>query len=54
MAILMLTKKDGGYKSLNIPRWQEIINNLFETMYNAHGVGLAAPQMRFFNSPVCN
>jgi len=27
------------------PNLQELIDNMFETMYNAHGVGLAAPQI---------
>ncbi|HKG05423.1 MAG TPA: peptide deformylase [Pedobacter sp.] len=27
------------------PALQELIANMFETMYNAHGVGLAAPQI---------
>lgn len=27
------------------PNLKEIIQNMFETMYNAHGVGLAAPQV---------
>ena len=25
--------------------WQQLINDLFETMYNAEGIGLAAPQI---------
>ena len=24
---------------------EELVNNMWETMYNAHGVGLAAPQI---------
>ena len=27
------------------PQLQELIDNMWETMYNAHGVGLAAPQI---------
>ena len=27
------------------PKLKEILENMFETMYNAHGVGLAAPQV---------
>lgn len=27
------------------PKLQELIDNMWETMYNAHGVGLAAPQI---------
>ncbi|WP_109298769.1 peptide deformylase [Aquimarina sp. AU474] len=27
------------------PKLSELIENMFETMYNAHGVGLAAPQI---------
>lgn len=29
----------------NYPNLKELINNMFETMYNADGVGLAAPQV---------
>ncbi|MDD2243209.1 MAG: peptide deformylase [Dysgonamonadaceae bacterium] len=29
----------------NYPNLQELINNMFETMYHADGVGLAAPQV---------
>jgi peptide deformylase len=29
------------------PDLQDIIKNMFDTMYNAHGVGLAAPQVGF-------
>ena len=27
------------------PKLEELINNMWDTMYNAHGVGLAAPQI---------
>ena len=27
------------------PELEELINNMWETMYHAHGVGLAAPQI---------
>jgi len=40
----MLRKKTSEIKS-DYSELAEIINNLFETMYNAHGVGLAAPQI---------
>lgn len=42
----VLRKKTADIKA-EYPKVQEIINNLFETMYNAHGVGLAAPQCGF-------
>ncbi|XCF07380.1 peptide deformylase [Tamlana crocina] len=29
----------------NYPKLNELIDNMFETMYNAYGVGLAAPQI---------
>ncbi len=29
----------------NYPDLKQLISNMFETMYNAHGVGLAAPQV---------
>ena len=29
----------------DFPKLQELIDNMWETMYNAHGVGLAAPQI---------
>ncbi|SMO60406.1 peptide deformylase [Solitalea koreensis] len=29
----------------NYPNLSELISNMFQTMYNAHGVGLAAPQI---------
>ena len=30
---------------LEYPKLSELITNMFETMYNAYGVGLAAPQI---------
>ena len=46
--------------SLNHPNLDVLINNMFETMYAAHGVGLAAPligqDIRLFiidTSPFC-
>jgi len=30
---------------LNDPQWKELVDNMFETMYGAEGVGLAAPQV---------
>ena len=32
------------------PRIQELIDDMFETMYEANGVGLAAPQVGIRNS----
>ena len=29
----------------NYPKLQELIANMYETMYNADGIGLAAPQI---------
>lgn len=29
----------------NFPKLEELVTNMFETMYNANGVGLAAPQI---------
>jgi peptide deformylase len=40
-----LLKKKSQEISSNYPDIQEIINNIYETMYNAKGVGLAAPQV---------
>ena len=31
--------------SLDYPKFNELIENMYETMYNAYGVGLAAPQV---------
>lgn len=38
-------KKKAGIIDKDNPDIQDIINNMFETMYNANGVGLAAPQV---------
>lgn len=38
-------KKKANEISKEYPKLHELINNMFETMYNAHGVGLAAPQI---------
>ena len=38
-------RKEGEYIQNDYPKLQELIQNMFETMYNAHGVGLAAPQV---------
>lgn len=38
-------KKKAGIIDKENPDIQDIINNMFETMYNANGVGLAAPQV---------
>lgn len=38
-------RKVGEEVSKDYPNLKEVIANMFETMYNAHGVGLAAPQV---------
>lgn len=38
-------RKKGTDISAEYPRLKELIDNMFETMYNAYGVGLAAPQI---------
>jgi peptide deformylase len=38
-------KKKSVEISKDYPKLEELIKNMFETMYNAHGVGLAAPQI---------
>lgn len=38
-------KKKGKEISKEYPNLSELIDNMWETMYNAHGVGLAAPQI---------
>jgi peptide deformylase len=38
-------KKEGTEISKDYPNLNELIENMFETMYNAMGVGLAAPQI---------
>lgn len=38
-------KKEAEEIDENYEGLQELINNMFETMYNANGVGLAAPQI---------
>lgn len=38
-------RKRGEDVDKDYPGLQELIDNMFETMYNAHGVGLAAPQI---------
>ncbi len=38
-------KKAGEEVDLSDPLLDELIDNMFETMYNAYGVGLAAPQV---------
>ncbi len=38
-------RKRGENVDKDYPGLQELIDNMFETMYNAHGVGLAAPQI---------
>lgn len=37
--------KRAGDEVENSPEIQELIENMFETMYNANGIGLAAPQI---------
>jgi len=38
-------KKKGKEIDSAYPKLSELLENMFETMYNAHGVGLAAPQI---------
>ncbi|MEQ8623957.1 MAG: peptide deformylase [Vicingaceae bacterium] len=38
-------KKEAEEIEQDYPNLQELIDNMFETMYNAEGVGLAAPQI---------
>ncbi|UKM66366.1 peptide deformylase [Flavobacteriaceae bacterium GSB9] len=38
-------KKVASDINKDYPKLDELINNMFETMYNAYGVGLAAPQI---------
>lgn len=38
-------RKVGEEISADYPALKEVISNMFETMYNAYGVGLAAPQV---------
>ena len=38
-------RKTGELVTEDFPNLKEIISNMYETMYNAHGVGLAAPQV---------
>lgn len=38
-------KKVGEEIDKDYPKLEELIANMYETMYNAHGVGLAAPQI---------
>lgn len=38
-------KKKGKDITKDYPNLQELLDNMYETMYNAYGVGLAAPQI---------
>lgn len=38
-------RKEAGEIAPDYPKLKELINNMFETMYNADGIGLAAPQI---------
>ncbi|MFD2561586.1 peptide deformylase [Aquimarina rubra] len=38
-------KKKAKEITKDYPKLSELLENMFETMYNAHGVGLAAPQI---------
>jgi peptide deformylase len=38
-------RKTGKEISKDFPKFEEILENMFETMYNALGIGLAAPQV---------
>ena len=40
-----ILRKVGKDISKDYPKLDELITNMWETMYNAHGVGLAAPQV---------
>src|SRR5690554_2565093 len=40
-----ILKKEAEEIDQNYPKLKELIDNMFETMYNAEGVGLAAPQI---------
>lgn len=40
-----ILKREAEEIEKGYPGLQELINNMFETMYNAEGVGLAAPQI---------
>lgn len=40
-----ILKKEAEEIDQGYPGLKELIDNMFETMYNAHGVGLAAPQV---------
>ncbi len=40
-----ILKKEGEEIGDDYPKLKELIANMFETMYNAQGVGLAAPQI---------
>ena len=41
----LVLRKVGEDISADYPNLKEIIQNMYETMYNAYGVGLAAPQV---------
>lgn len=38
-------RKEGEHISAEYPKLKELIANMYETMYDAYGVGLAAPQV---------
>jgi peptide deformylase len=40
-----ILKREAEEIDSDFPNLQELISNMFETMYNANGVGLAAPQI---------
>jgi len=40
-----ILRKLGKEIDKDFPKFEEILDNMFETMYNAHGIGLAAPQV---------
>jgi len=40
-------RKRGAEISKEYPKLRQLIENMFDTMYNAYGVGLAAPQVGF-------
>ncbi len=45
-----ILRKKGGEITADCPKLKELISNMWETMYQANGVGLAAPQIGL---PIC-
>ena len=44
-----ILRKKGKKITKDFPKLEEIIDNMFETMYSAFGIGLAAPQLGLSN-----